>query len=112
MIYYLKMKFSTVMETGQVRGRQCNSRECYNRSLELAKNERELPWMMEVEKVSKGPMETNIDSHLQEEESTTGPIKELIEIQMDPKEPSQVVKVSKCLSNELAQKLMDFLREN
>ena len=58
--------------------------------------------MMEVEKVSKGPMETNIDPHLQEEESTTGLIKELIKIQMDPKEPSQVVKVSKCLSNELA----------
>ena len=31
---------------------------------------------------------------------------------MDPKEPSKVVKVSKCLNSELAQKLADFLREN
>ena len=68
--------------------------------------------MMEVEKVSKGPMETNIDPRLQEEESTARPIDELVEIQIDPIEPSRVVKVGKGLSGELAQKLADFLREN
>ena len=36
--------------------------------------------MMEVEKASKGPTETNIDPLLQEEESITGPIEELVEI--------------------------------
>ena len=40
--------------------------------------------MMEVEKMSKVPMETNIDPRLQEDESTAGPIKELVDIQMDP----------------------------
>ena len=44
--------------------------------------------MMEVKKGSKGPMKTNIDPHLQEEESTTKLIEELVEIHMDPKEPS------------------------
>ena len=44
--------------------------------------------MMEVEKESKGPMEMNIDPHLQEEESTAGLIEELVEIQVDPEEPS------------------------
>ena len=58
--------------------------------------------MKEVKKVSKGLMETNIDSYLQEEESTTGPIKVLVDIQMDPIKPSQVVKVDKGLSGELA----------
>ena len=35
---------------------------------------------MEVEKTSRGPMETNIDPRLQEDESTTGPVEELTEI--------------------------------
>ena len=36
--------------------------------------------MMEVEKTSKGPMETNINPYLQEDESTAGSIEELIEV--------------------------------
>ena len=35
---------------------------------------------MEVERISWGPMETNIDPCLQEKESITGPIEELAEI--------------------------------
>ena len=57
---------------------------------------------MEVEKVSKGLMEINIDPYLLEEESIAGPIEELVEIPMDLMEPSQVVKVDKGLSDELA----------
>ena len=45
--------------------------ECYKKSLELAEKREKLPQVLEVEKKSKGPMETNIDPHLQEEESTT-----------------------------------------
>ena len=56
---------------------------------------------MEIKKASKEPMETNINPRLQEEESTARPIEELIEILMDPKEPSRVIKVSKCLNNKL-----------
>ena len=62
-IHCLTMKFPTASGTRQVSGRQYDSRECYNRSLELTKKEKELPRMMEVEKVSKGPMETNIDPY-------------------------------------------------
>ena len=58
--------------------------------------------MIEVEKVSEGPIETNINPCIQEEESTNGPIEELVEIQVDPKEPNRVVKVGKCLSRQLA----------
>ena len=35
---------------------------------------------MEVKKTSKGLMETNIDPCLQEHESTTGPVEELVNI--------------------------------
>ena len=51
-INYLAIKFPTTARTGQVRGRQCDSRECYNRSLKLAENELELPQAIEVEKIS------------------------------------------------------------
>ena len=63
-IYCLTMKFPTVEGIRQVRRRQYDSRECYNKSLMLAKKERKLPQMMKVGKVSEGPMETNINPHL------------------------------------------------
>ena len=55
---------------------------------------------MEVGKTSTRPMETDIDPHLQEDESTTGLIEELIEVQVDLGEPSCVVKIVKsCKKN-------------
>ena len=62
----------------------------------------ELPQAMEVEKTSRGPMETNIDPCLQEDELTAGPVEKLIEIRIDPNEPSPVSKISKGLKKELA----------
>ena len=101
-IHYLTIKFPTAAGTSQVRGRKCDSRECYNRSLELAEKEPELPQAMEVKKISRGPMETNIHPRLQEDESTAGPIEELTEIEVDPNNPSHVVKIGKGLKGELA----------
>ena len=86
--------------------------ECYNKSLGLAKMTPELPQAIEVEKTSRGPMETNIDPRLQEDESTVGPVEELTEIQVDPNEPSRVVKISKGLKKKLAQQLTKFLSLN
>ena len=57
-------------------------------------------------------METNINHRLQEEESTTGPIEDLIEIQVDPSEPSRVVKIDKGLQEKPAQQLTEFLPQN
>ena len=54
-------------------------------------------------------MKINIDPHLQEDESTTKPIKELIKVQGDLSEPSRVVKIGKGLQGELAQQLMKFM---
>ena len=59
-IHCLTMNFPTTAGTGQVRGRLWDSRECHNKSVELAKIRKELPKTMEVEKTSKGLMETNI----------------------------------------------------
>ena len=67
--------------------------------------------MLEVEKISKKPMKTSIDLHLQEEESTTEPIEELIEVQVDPNKPSRVIKINKGLNSELAQQLVEIYTE-
>ena len=53
-------------------------------------------------------METNIHPHLHEDESTTGPVEELVDVQVDPNEPSGVIKLNK----ELAQQLTEFLCHN
>ena len=42
----------------------------------------------------------NIDPYLQEDESTIGPTKELVEVQVDPNEPSRVAKIGKCLKSD------------
>ena len=44
--------------------------------------------MMAVRAPSLGPIETNIDPHLQEDEPVGGSVEELIEVQVDPNEPS------------------------
>ena len=91
------MKFPTAEGTGQVRGAQYNSRECYNKSLKLMKKEKRLPQMMEVRVQNIGPMETNIDSCLQEDEPATGPIEELVEVQVDTSGIKRVVKIGENL---------------
>ena len=42
-IHFLKMKSQTTVGTGQVRGRQWDLRECYNKSLKLAEKRKEIP---------------------------------------------------------------------
>ena len=56
-IYYLTMKFPTIEGTRQVRGRQYDSGECYNKSLRLVEKERKFPQKIEVGKVIVGPSE-------------------------------------------------------
>ena len=82
-----------------IQGRQRDSRECYNKSLELAEKRERLPQVLEEEKTNNGPMEKNIDPCLQEEESTAG----LIDIQVDPSEPSQLIRIGKELKSKLTQ---------
>ena len=67
---------------------------------------------MEVETISRRPMETNIDPNLQKDESTARPIEELTKIQVDPNKPSRVVKIDKGLKGELAQQFAEFLSLN
>ena len=106
------MMFPMAAGIGKVWEKQWDSKECYNKSLKLTDKREKLPQVLEVEKKNKGPMETNIDPYLQEKESTARPIEELIEVQVDPNEPSWVVKIGKRLGTKLAQQLIDFLHRN
>ena len=51
-IHCLTMEFPTTAGISQIQGRQCDSRECYSKLLELAKMGPELAQTMEVEKKS------------------------------------------------------------
>ena len=53
-IYCLTIKFPTVAGIGRVQGQQHDSRECYDKSLELVEMELELPQEMEVKKTCRG----------------------------------------------------------
>ena len=80
LIHFLTMKFSTTAGTYQVRGRQRDFRECYNRSLELAKKRTRTAPGYRGRKTSRGPMETNIEPLLHEDESIVGLVEELTKI--------------------------------
>ena len=64
---------------------------------------------MEVEKISYGLMETNINPRLQEDDQ---PQEELTEIQVDPNKLSRVVKIDKRLKKKLSQQFTEFISIN
>ena len=68
--------------------------------------------MIEVETLSVGPMEIDIDPRLQEDEPIARHVEGLIEMQVDPNELSWVIKIGKSLENELAKQLTELLKKN
>ena len=50
---------------------------------------------------SEGPLDDTINSRSLDEETTTGPIEDLVDLPIDDKEPFKVLKLGKNLSDEL-----------
>ena len=50
---------------------------------------------------SEGPLDDTLDPRSSDEETTIGPIKDLVDLPVDNKEPSKVLKLGKYLSDEL-----------
>ena len=50
---------------------------------------------------SEGPLDDTIDPRSSDEEGTTRPIKDLVDLPMDDKEPFKVLKIRKNLSEEI-----------
>ena len=61
---------------------------------------------------SEGPFDNTIDPRSPDKEGTTGPIEDLVDILMDDKEPSKVLKIGKNLPKEIRAAISEFLRKN
>ena len=56
---------------------------------------------------SEGPLNNTIDPRSPDEEGTIGPIKDLVDLPMDDKEPSKVLKIEKNLSEEIREVILE-----
>ena len=61
---------------------------------------------------SEGPLEDTIDPRSLDNEGTTGPIKDLVDLPINNKEPSKVLKIGKNLPDEIREAISKFLRQN
>ena len=61
---------------------------------------------------SKGPLNDTIDPRLTDEEGTTGPIEDLVDLKVSNKEPSKVLKIGKNLPDGIREAISVFLRQN
>ena len=99
-IYHLLMKFPTPNVVGQVRGNQDKVRRCYNQAVRSASKPRQVN-IVDQRPPSKGPLDDTIDPRSPDEEATTGPIEDLVNLPVDDNESSKVLKLGKNLSNKL-----------
>ena len=59
---------------------------------------------------SEGPLDHTIDPRLSAEEGTTGPTEDLVDLLVNNKEPSKVLKIGKNLPNGIKEVILEFLR--
>ena len=110
-IYHLLMKFSTPNGVGEVRGDQQEARQCYNQALKVASK----PWQFHVvdqRLPSEGPLDDTIDPRSSDDEGTTGPIEDLVDLPVDDRNPSKLLKIGKNLSKETWKAISEFLKRN
>ena len=61
---------------------------------------------------SEGPLDDTINLPSPDEEATTGPIEDLVDLLIDDNELSKVLKLGKNLSDELWEAISVFLKQN
>ena len=61
---------------------------------------------------SEGPLDDTIDPRSSDEEATNGPIEDLVNLPMDDKKLSKVLKLQKNLPNKLREVISTFLKQN
>ena len=62
--------------------------------------------------LSEGPLDDTIDPRSSDDEATTGPVEDLVDLPIDDKEPTKVLKLRKNLSNNLREAISTFLKQN
>ena len=61
---------------------------------------------------SEGPLDDSIDPRSPGYEGTTGPVEDLVDLPVDDKEPSRVLKIGKNLPNGVRKAISNFLGQN
>ena len=75
-------------------------RRCYNQAVRNTLRPRQVN-IVDQWPPSEGPLDDAIDLGSLDKEATIGPIKDLVDLPVDDKEPSKVLKLGKNLSDEL-----------
>ena len=88
-IYHLLMKFPTLNGIGQVRGNQEEARRYYNQAVRSASRPRQVN-IIDQRPPSKRPLNDTIDPRSSDEEATTGPIEDLVNLPVDDNEPTNM----------------------
>ena len=57
---------------------------------------------------SEGPLDDTIDPRALDDEGTTGPIEDLVDLPVDHQEPSRVLKIGKNLPDGVREEISDF----
>ena len=110
-IYHLLMKFPTPDGVGQVRGNKEEARRCYNQAVRSASKPRQVN-IVDQWPPSEGPIDDTINPRSSDEEATTKSTEDLVNLLMDDKESTKVLKLGKNLSDELREAISTFLKEN
>ena len=110
-IYHLLMKFPTPNGVGQVRGNQEEVRRCYNQAVRSASKPRQVN-VVDQRPPNEGSLDDTIDPRSSDEEATTGLVEDLVDLPVDNKEPTKVLKLGKNLSEELKEAISTFLKSN
>ena len=98
------MKFPTPHGVGEVKGAQQKARQCYHQAVKVASKLTQFH-VIDQRPSSEGP-------RLLDDEGTTRPIEDLVDLPVDDKEPSKVLKIGKNLSKEVREAISEFLRWN
>ena len=110
-IHHPFMKFPTPRGVGEVKGDQQESRQCYHQVVRAASKPRQFN-IVDQRSPSEGPLDDTLNLRPPDEEGTTGPIKDLVDLPVDHQEPSRVLKIEKDLPNGIREVIFDFLGQN
>ena len=83
-IYHLLMKFPTPNGMGKVYGNQNKARECYNQAVRIGSRPRQENIVDQWPPI-KGSLDNTIDLRLPDEEATTRPIEDLVDLLVETK---------------------------
>ena len=110
-IYHFLMKFPTTNGGGQVQGNQDEVRRFYNQAVRNASRPRQVN-IVDQRPPSEGSLDHTINLRFPEKEATTGLIEDLVNLPVDDKEPSNVLKLGKNLFDKLREAISTFLKQN